>query len=190
MNRIDFKIKGPVHLLGNENGDPCDVTPNQAAYRKAFYGMARGFYQATEVDGPIEIVAGAILGDVNILNTTPLHTRMVSIAASRIALRGQLPTGKLEIHYTIDGRDPTVESELYTAPFGISDDTRVRAVIVEDGRPELILSQGFHRTEDPVVSDPRWATDSTNDPSRRNGYNEEGADGDFRRLSNQSKHRP
>ena len=82
MNRIDFKVNGPVHLLGNENGDPVDATANQAPYRKAFYGMARGFYQSTADDGPIDITAAAILGDVHILNTSPAHPRMVSIPVS------------------------------------------------------------------------------------------------------------
>ena len=95
MNRIGFKVNGPVHLLGDENGDPCDVTPNQALYRNAFYGMARGFYQSTERDGPIEIIAGAILGDVHILNTSPQHPRIVSIAMARVALRDTPPTAAL-----------------------------------------------------------------------------------------------
>jgi len=187
MNRIDFKVNGPVHLLGNENGDPCDPTPNQASYRKAFYGMARGFYQSTEVGGPIVIIAGAILGDVHILNTSALHPRIVSIAASRVALRGQITNVPLEIHYTIDGSEPTTLSPLYTAPFGISDETRVRALILEDGVPQLTLSQAFHRTEDTVVSDPRWATNSTEDPSQRVGHHiAEGAEADTRRLKNRA----
>lgn len=65
-NRVDFAVAGPVHLLDNENGDPIDVTPNQAPYRNAFYGMARGFYQATSQAVPIEITAGAILGDTDL----------------------------------------------------------------------------------------------------------------------------
>ncbi|HEX5284643.1 MAG TPA: glycoside hydrolase family 2 TIM barrel-domain containing protein, partial [Bryocella sp.] len=164
MNTVHFKLTGPVHLLGNENGDPVDVTPNQAPYRNAFYGMARGFYQATAQDAPIEIAAAAILGDTAIAGTSPQHPRMVSIAVSRMSLRGVLANADLVIRYTTDGSEPNAQSSVFSGPFGVSDDTQVKAVVFRDGSRWMQLSQWFHRVDPPVVSDPRWATDSTVDP--------------------------
>lgn len=164
MNRIVFKVLGSVHLLGNENGDPVDVTPNQASYRNAFYGMGRGFYQATADDGPIEITAASILGDTAIWSATQKNPRMISIAVSRVSLRGPLENASFEIHYTTDGSEPTLSSPLFKNAFGIYDDTNVQALITRNGKPWIRLSQGFHRVEPTLVTDPRWATDSTIDP--------------------------
>ena len=66
-------MTGPVHLLGYENRDPIDITPNQPPHRNAFYGMGRGFYQATAEDGLIEVTAAGVLGDPAILETSPVH---------------------------------------------------------------------------------------------------------------------
>jgi beta-galactosidase len=166
-NRVDFRVSGPVHLLGYENGDPIDVTPNQASYRNVFYGMERGFFQATAEDGPIEVVAGAILGDTSLGS---LHTggpRQVSIAVSRISLRGKLTDTKIEVRYTTDGSEPTEQSPLYSAPFLIHHELTVKALILRDGQPYMSLSSWFHQTDPPFVTDPRWATDSTSDPNER-----------------------
>lgn len=164
MNRVNFQVSGPVHLLGYENGDPVDVTPHQAAYRKAFYGMGRGFFQSTEENGPIEVTAAAILGDTAIFGVSPQHPRMVSITASRVALRGALRPGKLETRYTLDGSEPIITSPLFTKPFGVFDATHVRAEVFLDGQPMLQISEWFQRVDPALVSDPRWATDATVDP--------------------------
>ncbi|MBS1813376.1 MAG: DUF4982 domain-containing protein [Acidobacteria bacterium] len=188
MDRIHVKVNGPVRLHGYENGDPTDVTAHQKPWRNAFYGLARGFYQSTAEDGPIDITAAAILGDENILGTNPKHPRMIAIAASRIALRGALAPAKLEIHYTLDGSEPIPASPVYTQPFGISDETYVRALVLKDGKPELMLTKIFRRTDEPVVTDPRWATDLTKDPATRATFGAlEGAAADQQRLKKKSK---
>ena len=103
-----------------------------------------------------------------------------------MALRGTLADLKVEVRYTLDGTEPTAASPLYTAPFGVSDDTRVRALVLKGGKPELALSQWFHRTDDTIVTDPRWATSSQRDPLERGGRREyEGAEADQRRLQQQ-----
>jgi beta-galactosidase len=168
MNRVDFAVSGPVHLLGNENGDPVDVTPDQAPYRRAFYGMGRGFYQATAADGPIEVTAGAILGETSMGFERSPRPHPVAIAVSRVALRGALPLAHIEVRYTLDGRMPTSQSPLYTAPFQLNDAASVRAVVLRDGHPVLRLAANFERLDPTLVSDPRWATDSQTDPIRRN----------------------
>jgi beta-galactosidase len=164
MNRVDFAITGPARLLGNENGDPVDVTPNRAPYRNAFYGMGRGFYQATSQDGPIEIAAGAILGETAMGFETGKVPRTVAIAVSRIALRGVLPIVSITIHYTLDGSEPTAQSPLYEAPFTLQETTMVKALVLRDGRPTMHLSASFQRIDPTLVTDPRWATDATSNP--------------------------
>jgi beta-galactosidase len=167
MNRVDFAITGPVHLLGNENGDPVDVTPNQAPYRSAFYGMGRGFYQATSQAGAIEITAGAILGEtaMGFEKSSAPHT--VAIAVSRIALRGALPDARIAIHYTLDGTEPKAQSPLYQGPFTLQETTTVKALVLRNGQPVMHLSASFQRIDPTLVTDPRWATDSTSDPVTR-----------------------
>lgn len=166
MNRVDFAVSGPVHLLGYDNGDPLDVTPNQASHRRAFYGMGRGFFQATKEDGPIEVTAGAVLGQTS-MGFAPRHSEPVAIAVSRVSLRGALPEAKIEVHYTLDGSKPDARSPLYTAPFTLKDAARVRAVVLRDGKPVLHLSANFQRIDPTLVTDPRWATDSQVDPLER-----------------------
>jgi len=166
MNRVDFSVTGPVRLLGYDNGDPIDVTPNQAPYRRAFYGMGRGFFQATDQDGPIEVTAGAILGQTS-LNYERREPEMVAIAVARTSLRGPLQQATIEVRYTLDGREPTSNSPLYTAPLAIQNATRVKALVLRDGKPVLHLSTDFLRIDPVLVSDPRWATDSQIDPTTR-----------------------
>lgn len=170
MNRVDFAVAGPARLLGNENGDPVDVTPNQAPYRNAFYGMGRGFYQATSLDGPIEITAGAILGDTDLGTVYTGGPRQVAIAVSRVSLRGPLPRARMEIRYSLDGSEPNAQSPLYTAPFLIEEETTVRARVFRDGKPILALSSWFRRIDPTFVTDPRWATDSRTDPNSRRRF--------------------
>ncbi len=98
MNRIDFKVTGPVRLLGYENGDPLDITKPGATHRKAFYGLGRGFFQGTTDPGPIELLAFGILGDTLFPSAT-----QVAIAMNRTALRGSLSPATFEIRYTTDG---------------------------------------------------------------------------------------
>ena len=57
MDRVEFALSGPARLLGYENGNPTDVTPHRVPHRDAFYGFGRGFFQATDQDGPIELTA-------------------------------------------------------------------------------------------------------------------------------------
>jgi beta-galactosidase len=171
-SRLVIRAHGPVRLLGHENGDPLDVTAHHADYRDAFYGMARSFYQATAQDGPISVTAGSILGDPHVAGLYEKHPRMVAIAVARVSLRGSAPTGAVEIHYTTDGSEPTAHSPKYAKPFGVFDNVVVKALVLLDGHEEMRLAQEFRRVETPLVSDPRWTTDSQADPSQRGDAHE------------------
>jgi len=167
MNRVDFKVTGPIRILGYENGDPTDVTPNFASSRRLFYGMARGFYQSTTGTAPAEVTAVAILGDQSLGSES--HTpRTVAIYMQRIALRGALGSSKFEIRYTMDGTKPQETSKLYSGPFQILRDTEVRALILRNGRPFMDTRAHFREVDPSITTDPRWATSSQVDPVSRN----------------------
>ncbi|MBC2593515.1 DUF4982 domain-containing protein [Ruficoccus amylovorans] len=153
MNRISFTIEGPVENLGFENGDPVDVNPHRVDYRDLFYGYARGFFQGTDGDAPIQITAATILGD-----TLFEDSEQVAIDVGRVMLRGKLPEADIEIRYTTDGSDP-LSGNLYKEPFTLRDSTTVRAVVVRDGTPLMVLEQEFVKGKKPRVSDIRWSPD-------------------------------
>lgn len=56
---IHFEIKGPYRLLGVENGDILDMSPQQVNWRKTFMGKALLMLQATDQVGTIEVKASA-----------------------------------------------------------------------------------------------------------------------------------
>ena len=58
-NRITFSVRGPLRLLGTENGNVLDHTPAPSAARDAFMGLCLGIYQATDQAGPVEITVSA-----------------------------------------------------------------------------------------------------------------------------------
>ncbi len=160
-NRIDFSWAGPVKRLGFENGDPMDPTPHRKAYRRTFYGMGRGFFQATDESGPIEMTAAAILGDTLFQD----HTQ-VAIDIQRLSLRDGLQPVSFSIHYTIDDSEPTVDSPLYNGPFVLTEKTTVKALILRDGQPFLCLKSDFIKGAEPRVTDVRFqqAIENTPDP--------------------------
>jgi beta-galactosidase len=166
-NRVDFKISGPARLLGYENGDPTDVTPNQAPFRQMFYGMERGFFQATAQTGAIEVAAAAILGEQS-LGYEGNSPRLVAIAVQRTALRGALEPTKFEIRYTTNGSVPTESSQIYSGPFPIQQETVVRALILRDQKTFMQIDAHFRKVDPTLVSDPRWTTNSQVDPVTRN----------------------
>ena len=48
-----------------------------------------------------------------------------------------------EIHYTVDGTTPTLQSPLYTAPFPVSTTTTVKAIAVQDGETSSVATRTF-----------------------------------------------
>jgi beta-galactosidase len=107
-NLIEFKIDGPVKLLGFENGDILDVMRHRINRRKLFNGLARGFFQGTDKTGSINITAAAILGSRLFQNKTD-----IAIDVKQIALRGKLKKDSFKIYYTVDGSKPSTKSIRY-----------------------------------------------------------------------------
>lgn len=156
-NRVAFLVTGPARVLGFENGDPVDGTPNRATARRLFHGLARGYIMLPPGAAPASVAAAAILGERTFADTT-----RVAICATEAALRGPaLPRGPapaagFSIHFTTDGSTPTLQSPLYRAPFTIDASTRVRGLVVRGGQPVLALAEDFTRGRLPALVDPRF----------------------------------
>ena len=141
MNRVDFKVTGPVNNLGFENGDPLDLTPHYELYRKAFYGMGLGIFQSTLKSGNIEVIAAAILADKEFVDST-----MVSIDLSKISLRGESKSD-FEIYYTEDGTKADRHSKKYKESFEINDSCKIRALIIKNNLDFMEIESEFRKID-------------------------------------------
>ncbi|MCF6332020.1 MAG: DUF4982 domain-containing protein [Draconibacterium sp.] len=150
QNRVWFEIEGPIKLLGYENGNPIDGTPHKVNYRNLFYGMARGFFQATDEDGPVVITAAAILGD-----TLFQEKSSIAIGLQRIAIRSKVKKADFKIYYTTDGTTPTTNSKLYKTQFEIDAETVVKAIIMKNGKQFMELKERFRKGKEPRFTDDR-----------------------------------
>ena len=56
---VYFEVTGPYKLLGVENGDIIDLSPNKVLWRKTFMGKASLVLQATQKAGIIKVTAKA-----------------------------------------------------------------------------------------------------------------------------------
>lgn len=139
--RIGLALLGPARYLGAENGDPVDITQQQAPWRKAFAGLARAFYAGQDGQGgAVEVAALAVLGQ-----SCFDRQATVTLACERVALRGKLSTTPFEIRYTLDGSEPTAASTRYTAPLTITQPTTVRAAVFHAGK--VITTSSAHFTK-------------------------------------------
>ncbi|HTL28930.1 MAG TPA: chitobiase/beta-hexosaminidase C-terminal domain-containing protein, partial [Tepidisphaeraceae bacterium] len=116
-----------------------------------FNGLARGFFQATGEEGEIELTAAAILGDQLFQEKTT-----VAMDVERFALRGELSPAKLQIHYTLDGSEPTTASSKYESPIAITSPTTVRMLVLRDGQSFITSEAKFEKGTPPVIDDPRY----------------------------------
>ncbi len=150
-DRVNFQFSGPMQKLGYENGNNVDVTAHRADYRDAFNGLGRGYFRSTGEAGPIELTAAAILGERRFQKSTT-----IAMDVTRIALRGELSPATFEIHYTLDGREPTASSERYISPITISAPTTVRMVVLRDNHVMLGSEAKFEKGDPVVIADPRY----------------------------------
>ncbi len=145
-NRIGLRLLGPAQFLGCENGDPVDLTPHGQPWRKVFAGLARAFYAGKDgAEGNVEVMALGVLGSPYFSNLTT-----VTIALERVALRGELSTQPIEVHYTSDGSEPALTSARYTGPLGLQKTTTIRAAAFRDGKMLVDSSEVFTRGARPV----------------------------------------
>ncbi len=139
-SRIGLALLGPARYLGSENGDPVDITPQREPWRKAFAGLARAFYAGLDnAEGAVEVAALGVLG-----RSCFQGTSTVTVAFERVALRGTLAAQTFEIHYTLDGTEPTTASARYTKPLTLQKTTTVRAAVFRDNKG-IVSSSGTFR---------------------------------------------
>ncbi|MBI9017874.1 MAG: DUF4982 domain-containing protein [Phycisphaerae bacterium] len=149
-NRIDYKIEGPVTLLGFDNGDPLDVTTHSETYRKTFNGLALGIFQSTANNGPIEITAAGILGREIFPESTT-----ITIDISRIALRGVLSPAVFDITYSINDSKPVN----YSKPFVLDQSATIKVSITKNNQPFMTNQSNFTKGPLPIITDPRLVTE-------------------------------
>lgn len=159
-NRIDYKIDGPVQLLGLDNGDPVDVTRHRANFRRTFNGLGLGIFQSSGESGPISITAAGILG-----RTLFPESTTVAIDVATINLRGKSAEPNFEIEYSINGGPPAQ----YTEPFQISASSVVTAVVKKEGQEFMNLETEFTKGPLPKITDPRLVTGESDDPKTFSG---------------------
>ena len=76
--------------------------------------------------------------------------------AGPVTVRLQVPVERATIFYTLDGADPTIDGQAYTAPVEVTQTTVLRAVVLHDGVPVSAVTTATYllgeRTSLPVVS--------------------------------------
>jgi len=163
-NRIDYKIDGPVKLLGFDNGDPVDVTNHRESFRKTFNGLSLGIFQGTDVEGPIEVTAAGILG-----RTLFPESTSVAIAVNRIALNAKQTDAAKDDHfditYSINGAKPSK----YTGPFELKQSATIKAFINQNSQTVMTTQSKFTKGPLPKITDARLVTSDNDDPQTFNG---------------------
>ncbi len=76
--------------------------------------------------------------------------------ASPVTVHLATPVGGATVSYTLDGSDPTVDGQAYTAPLAVTETTALRAVALNEGVPVSAVTTATYlvdeRTDLPVVS--------------------------------------
>ena len=138
-NRTYFKVIGSGRLKALDNGSPVDVEQHVGPdNRKAFYGLTRAYVESIDKSGPINLLASSILGEKRLITSNK-----VSIDVETLNLRGSTVQPNIEIFYTVNGQEPTLNSKKYSGSFEIALETTVKALIVVDGEPVQILQEKF-----------------------------------------------
>ena len=81
--------------------------------------------------------------------------------AGPVTVHLQAPVGRATVHYTLDGTDPTVDGQAYTAPVAVTETTVLRAVALHDGVPVSTVTTATYLVGEPdtlpvvsLVTDP------------------------------------
>ncbi|MEN8733618.1 MAG: chitobiase/beta-hexosaminidase C-terminal domain-containing protein, partial [Lentimonas sp.] len=135
-NRIHYYVEGPARILSLESGNPVNTENNYGqTSRTAFFGLARCFLENTASSGNISVVAGAILGEKQLMTS-----KTVSIDVDLIKVRGDVGALDFDILYSTDGSTPTLQ---YEGPFKVTPNTTVKAIVSHNGHSLLTMSERF-----------------------------------------------
>jgi beta-galactosidase len=135
-NRIHYHVDGPARILSLESGNPVNTENNFGTKsRAAFFGLARAFLRTTDEAGDISVVAGAILGEKQLMTSDRVH-----IDVRCVAVRGKAGNRKLAVRYSTDGTDTLSP---YTGPFSVRPGTMVKAVVMDVGQVLFSMAERF-----------------------------------------------
>ncbi len=142
-NKVYYYLQGDIKKIALENGNPIDPTSRtKADFRSLFFGKTRLFVKEKENAQSASIITGAILGDKALY-----LSNKITIDAKQLEILGATNYSDLEIHYTINGENPETKGIVYTAPFQVDDGTTVKAVIKQNGKVVLTMSETFGKNE-------------------------------------------
>ena len=142
-NKVYYHLHGDIEKISLENGNPIDPTSRtKVDYRSLFFGKNRLFIAEKENAQNASIITGAILGDKALY-----LSNKIKIDAKQIVILGQTGFSDLDILYTTNGENPETNGIVYTAPFAIEDGTTVKALIKQNGKVLLTMSETFGKNE-------------------------------------------
>lgn len=140
-NTIYYHIDGGARIISLENGDPVDTTKNVGVNsRKAFMGLTRTFLEVDNTAKNIQLMAGAILGEKQLLTSNK-----ICIDVKTLPILGERTIQPLQIFYTIDGTAATQKSNLYQGSFSVEMGTTVKAIVVQNGTVILNMQERFDK---------------------------------------------
>ncbi|WP_066630766.1 sugar-binding domain-containing protein [Labilibacter marinus] len=142
-NRVYYNLQGDILKVSMENGDPIDPTSRtKSDFRKMFFGKTRLFLEENDNSAEASVIMASILGDKALY-----LSNKIAIDAQQIQIIGKSSFSKLNIKYTIDGSDPVTNGKTYSAPFQVSNGTTVKAVVLQNNKVVLSMSETFSEKE-------------------------------------------
>jgi beta-galactosidase len=142
-NAVYYSTGGDMEIISLENGNPVDATSRaDAKFRSMFMGKTRAFLQSSGSEEDTHVLLASILGDKSLYLSNKIF-----IDVELIQLSGDKKQKDYEVFYTINGENPAEVGIPYQKPFEIKDGTTVRAVIKENDRVLIEMSETFGEKE-------------------------------------------
>jgi beta-galactosidase len=159
-NKIYYQFDNSLKLVSLENGDPVDSTNQVTAnYRKMFMGKTMALVQSKENSATESAVIAAILGDKKLFSS-----KFISIFTEDLLLGAKASKSKLDVYYTTNGDDPATKGISYQKAFEITDGTTVKAIVKQNGKVILYMSEKFGESEGLF-----WGDENTKDLWKNRG---------------------
>ncbi|MBK0383604.1 DUF4982 domain-containing protein [Pedobacter sp. SD-b] len=159
-NKVYYHLSPSLRLVSLENGDPVDSTNQVTAnYRKMFMGKTLAIVQQTNNAQTESVVLASIIGDKKLY-----ASKLISIYTEDLKLGAKAQKSKLEVYYTTNGDDPSTKGKLYKKAFEITDGTTVKAIVKQNHKIILSMSEKFGEQEGLF-----WGDENTKDPWKNRG---------------------
>lgn len=142
-NKVYYKLQGDVRKVSLENGNPIDATSRtKANYRSLFMGKTRAILEEEDYARKASVIVASILGDKSLFMSNE-----VSLCFKNVNLKSKDINPPLMALFTLDGSDPSISGDIYSAPFQVADGTTVRAVVLLNGEPVIEMTEIFATNE-------------------------------------------